>query len=263
MNHYIKGASVLGFIITCLSSIVFAAPAPIITSTQANQDDVGFGIGGTTSIAKRPFVGVDTQNASLLYLSYRNNNFYVEGLDIGYRLYKNNSFHLDALATPRFYEVKPSFADGGELNSIDVTKETYLTGISAQFNTSSLVYTFQVLHDALQSNGNEIVLQVSKAFKLSEDFTLTPSIGIVNQDKTLVGHFYGVQSNEVISGRPAYAGNNALNYNVTLNASWYMTKHFELLGQYKIEKIGSGITDSPIIDKDTLSFITLGLVYRF
>lgn len=256
--------TLISLTLSLVATSTMAAPAPIITSTQGKSEDTSsFGIGGTTSIARRPFVGVDTQNASLLYLSYKNKDFYIEGLDLGYTLYKSSGLNLDLLATPRFYEVKSSFAGGGELNNIDSTKETYFTGLSAQLNAHNLVYTFQLLHDPLESKGNEIVLQVSKALEISKTFTLTPSIGVVHQDKSLVGHFYGVQTNEVISGRPAYPGKSALNYNVTLNASWEITRHFELLGQLKYEKIGTGITDSPIIDKDTLSFITLGIVYRY
>ena len=83
------------------------------------------------------------------------------------------------------------------------------------------------------------------------------------QDDKLVDHYYGVQTNEVIAGRPLYVGQGSLNYNVTLNANWNVTKNIELLGQVKYEVLGDGITDSPIVDEDATYNFTVGVVYRF
>jgi len=246
-------------------SVSFAAPAPIITSTQdrADAEDNSFGIGLTSSIAQRPFVGVDDQRASLIYLSYRYKRFYIEGLDIGFNVLKDKTYSLDVVGTPRFYEVEPAFADNGELDGIDQTKRTYLGGLSAQIKTNFAVYTVQLLHDLVESDGNELVGQASKALKLNSDFTLTPSIGLVYQDSNLVDHFYGVQSHEVTVGRSQYSGKGSINVNATLHSSWNITKHIELLGQLKYEVLGDGITDSPIVDEESIYSFTLGAVYRF
>lgn len=265
-NNNLSARLILGHIILLgLTLNVFAAPAPIITSTLDHSDkqENKFGIGFTGSVAERPFVGVDNQSASLLYLSYKNDFFYIEGLDIGFNVYKNKTSSLDILATPRFYEVKESFASNGELNGIDETKPSYFGGVSSQIRTRLFTYTFQILHDLIESDGNEFVAQGSKSFNISNDFILTPSVGFVYQDKKLVDYFYGVQTNEVIAGRPQYTGKGSLNYNITLNANWSATKHIDILGQVKYEKLGNGIIDSPITNKDTVLFLTLGAVYRF
>lgn len=243
----------------------FAAPAPIITSTQelSNTGDNAFGIGLTSSVAQRPFVGVDDQNASLLYLSYRYKRFYIEGLDIGFNLYKNKSYSLNVLGTPRFYEVEPAFASNGELNGIDITKPSYFGGVSSQIRTDFAIYTFQVLHDLTESDGNELVAQVSKPYKLNNKLSLTPSIGLVYQDNKLVDYYYGVQANEVAIGRPFYSGQNSLNYNLTLNSIWNVSDNIDLLGQIKYEILGDGITNSSIVDENSTYNFTVGAVYRF
>jgi len=248
-----------------LPSVLNAAPAPVVSSTLDQEDSQkkGFGIGMTTSIAQRPFVGVDDQSASLLYLSYRNKSFYIEGLDIGYNFLKKKNFKLDVLATPRFYEVEPAFADNGELDGIDKTKPTYLAGVSMQSTFSDITFTFQALHDLIESDGNELVLQASKSFKTADKVTLSPSVGITYQDSKMVDYFYGVQANEVRANRAFYSADGSLNYNATLHAKWDITKHIEMIGQLKYEILGDGITDSPIVNEDSLYFITLGLLYRF
>jgi outer membrane protein len=244
---------------------MLAAPAPIITSTQerVERPDNAFGIGMSVSIAERPFVGVDNQNTNLLYLSYKYKNFYIEGLDAGYTFYKDTTFRLEILGTPRFYEVEPAFADNGELDGIDITKPSYFGGLSTQLKAGRFLVTFQLLHDLIESDGNEAVLQLSRPFHISDALTLTGSMGLTYQDSTLVGYYYGVQPNEVIPGRPRYDGASSLNYNVTLNATWLATRNIELLGQVKYDLLGDGITDSPIVDDDSLISYTLGIVYRF
>lgn len=264
ITNWLKIKVYISLFLYILAVSAFAAPTPIITSTQdKTREDSRFGIGFTNSNTRRPFVGVGTQDASLLYLSYQYKRFYIEGLDTGFNLYKNNDVMIDVLGTPRFYEVKPSFAKNGELTGIDRTKPSYFGGLSAQYKADDLIYTFQVLHDLVESDGNEYVFQLSKAFEINDAFTLTPSAGLVHQDAALVDYYYGVQAHEVAIGRPQYNGQSSLNYNVTLNASWDMTKNIELLGQVKYEKLGSGITDSSIVDEDTLTFFTVGLVFRY
>ncbi len=248
-----------------VSTISHAAPVAISSSTLDRGDDTKtrFGLGFTSSIAQRPFVGVDSQDSSLIYISLRYKDFYIEGLDAGYHLWKDKNLSLDLLATPRFYEVEAGFAKNGELDGIDKTSPTYFAGLSSQYRTKPLIYTLQLLTDIKESDGTEILLTASKTFKPGNAITLAPAIGITYQDKKLVDHFYGVQSNEVISGRPAYGGHASINYHVSLTSSWNATKHIQLLGQLKYEQLGSGISDSPIVDDDSIATIAIGLVYRF
>lgn len=246
-------------------SLLYAAPAPIDTSLHEQKPDAehDFGIGFTSSIAQRPFVGVDDQSTSLIYISFRYEDFYIEGINLGYSFINNDKFRFDLLATPRFYEVEPAFADNGELDGIDKTNPTYFGGISAQYRTDFATLTAQALTDLKESDGSELIFSVSKGFKPGESFTISPAIGVTYQDAKLVDHFYGVQAHEARANRPAYAGQSSVNYHLTLTASWSMTKSIDLLGQFKHEQLGSGITDSPIVDETSINSVTLGLVYYF
>ncbi len=246
-------------------SVVLAAPAPIITSTfdKNASGDYAPGFGITTSVAKRPFVGVENQQTSLPYISLRLGDFYIEGLDAGYNLAVAHGFRLDLLATPRFYERKASFASNGELAGIEQTRETVFAGVSAQFHTDYGALTLQALYDVIESDGLEFVAQASSTFDLNRDFKFTPSFGISVQNASLVDHFYGVATTEVNGTRAAYDGTTSVNYNITLNVSYQWFDHVELLGQVKYEGLGDGITDSSVVDEDSVYFATAGAVYRF
>lgn len=243
---------------------VVAAPVAINTSVIDNPNkEARFGIGGTRSVAQRPFVGVDDQSTSLPYISFKYDDFYIEGVDIGYTLVSNKHYKFDILATPRFYERKESFASGGELQGIGETKQTYFGGVSAQFNIEPVTLTVQLLRDLLESDGIEAAATVSKGFSLTKTFSLIPAIGVTWQDSELVDHFYGVSANEVQAGRPLYEGASSLNYNASLTASWDISQHIQLLGLIKYEIFDDGITNSSIVDEDAILQSAIGAVYRF
>ena len=260
---FIKASLVSGLLL--ITKIALGAPVPVDTSAldRSVTDETRFGLGGTTSVAQRPFIGVDDQSTSLPYIKYRYQDFYIEGINIGYNLYRTEQSSIELLATPRFYEVKQSFADNGELNGIDETKPTYLAGLSAQYQLGPATLTMQLLSDIKESDGYEFILSTSKSFKPHADVTIAPSIGVTYQDSELVDHFYGVQANEIAVGRPLYEADASLNPHLSITAIWQASKHIQLLGQIKYEQLGDGITDSPIVDEDSIFTSVIGAVYLF
>ena len=255
----------LSIILLVTASMAHAAPVPVDTSAldRSITGDNRFGLGATTSIAERPFVGVDNQTTSLPYIKYRYKDFYIEGTNLGFTLSKSEFTSFELLATPRFYEVKASFADNGELNGIDETKPTYLAGVSAQYHFNSVTLTMQLLADVAESDGYEFILGASQTYKPHADVTIAPGIGITYQDSELVDHFYGVQANEVATGRPLYKADSSANPYLSVTAIWQASKHIQLLGQLKYEQLDSGITDSPIVDEDSIVTSVIGAVYLF
>lgn len=245
--------------------LVFAAPVPVDTSALDHRprSDTRYGIGFTKSVAQRPFVGVDDQSTSLPYIVFGYKDFYIEGLNIGYSLWQGGDVVVDALATPRFYEVKASFASNDELDGIEETKPTYLAGLSVKYRGSLATTTLQLLGDVLESDGYELLASVSRAFEFDNGLSLVPSTGITWQSAALVDHFYGVQSNEASLNRPVYGGHSSANAHVSATALYDVGKHIQLLAQVKYEALGSGTRNSPVVDEDSIVTAVIGAVYHF
>ncbi len=250
---------------TTVATQTMAAPVPIDSSVFDRDaiSDTKYGIGITFSVAQRPFEGVDNQLTSLPYLSFRYKDLYVEGTDVGFKLVAKEKYSLDIVVTPRYYETQPSFANNGELDGIDKTKQTFFAGLSSQYRSDFAIYTVQLLKDIKESDGTELVATISKSFKVSKSLSLSPALGFTWQDSNLVDHFYGVQANEVIANRPLYKAQSSLNYYASLTTVWSMTKQVQLLAQLKYEVLGSGITRSPIVNETAITSYVLGTVYRF
>ncbi len=247
------------------SSLAVAAPTAINTPlSRAPLDDTShFGIGATTSITERPFVGVDEQHEGLPYFSLRYKRFSVEGLDAGLDLFKYDNSVFGLLVTPRFYEVTSGFADDGELNGIETTHRTAFAGLSYDYQHA----LFQVSANALKDIGNESD-GLEASFTISRginggDFTIAPSLGVVWQDGRLVEHFYAVDDDETAPGRPAYGEHSSLNYQAALTAIWTPGKHWHFLAVVKEDYLGEGIADSPIIDERSQTSVAIGGIFYF
>jgi len=245
-----------------------AAAAPVTVDGAAVRelagDAVGLGVGATTSLNQRPFVGVDAQQESLPYFSWEKGYFAIEGLDISLDAWRGEGQSFGLLATPRFYEVKDSFAKDGELDGIEATSDTWFAGLNYRLALpADLHLVASALYDVGgESDGVEAALSVNRPVRLGS-VSLVPALGLVWQDSQLVTHFYGVDADEVAPGRPLYEDEASLNLQASLTAQWRPGRHWRLLGAVKAERLGDGIADSPIIDDRQLLSGLVGVVYQF
>ena len=252
-------------LLLCATGVAQAAPVTLDGSTvqETRQDDAGWGIGATTGLNDRPFVGVDSQQESLPYLSGQAGRFAVEGLDFTFNVAERENRKLHLIVTPRFYEVKDSFAKNGELNGISTTKDTWFAGVNYRQPIGDYHLIANAIYDiGNESDGTEISLAVNRVFR-SGELSLIPSAGLVWQDENLVDHFYGVTLEESTPTRPVYQDESSLNVQASVTAVWQPHQNWRLLGAVKGEKLGSGIGDSPIINDDVLGSALIGVVYQF
>ncbi|MBQ0774002.1 MAG: MipA/OmpV family protein [Gammaproteobacteria bacterium] len=244
---------------------VVAAPVSVDSSSvrEVVDEDVRFGVGVTTSVNQRPFLGVGSQQDSLPYFSFRFGRVAMEGLDFTVDLFTPEQQTLALIVTPRFYEVKASFADGGELIGIDETNDTWFAGLNYRVHLGEYHVVASALKDVGgESAGTEITMTVNRPYRFGR-FALVPSAGLIWQDKKLVEHFYGVDQQEAQLGRPVYGDQSSLNYQVSATALWQVHRNWQVLAAFKAEQLGGGIADSPIIEDDQINSALLGFVYRF
>lgn len=251
--------------LACVSGTVMAAPATVDSSAvrEVVDEELRFGVGATTSINQRPFIGVGSQQESLPYFSFRFGRIAMEGLDLTVDLITPERQTLALIVTPRFYEMKSSFADGGELMGIEETSDTWFAGLNYRVQIGDYHLITSALKDVGgESAGTEIMVALNRPYRFGH-FALVPSAGLVWQDKKLVEHFFGVDADEVAIGRPAYGDHSSLNYQISATALWQVHRQWQVLAALKAEQLGGGIADSPIIEDDQVNSALLGVVYRF
>lgn len=115
---------------TCIfQTTVSAAPVSINTSQLDSQESGDkFAIGVTRSNTSRSYEGIGDQSATLPYLSAQAGGFYIEGLDIGYKITENPTLNWDLVAIPRFLGYEEN--DSQRLSGLNDTHYSYHGGIS-------------------------------------------------------------------------------------------------------------------------------------
>lgn len=251
----------------CTLSLVLVAPvnaAPVsIDASQIDGDTESqqFAIGLTRSITSRNYKGIADQSATLPYISASWGDFYIEGLNVGYKLSKSDELSWGLLAVPRFLGY-------GEDNStvlagLDDTQYSYHGGISANYQGGFGRLNVQALTDLLdESRGSEIIATLSHSYRFG-DLTLSPAVSLNWQDAKLVGHYYGVTPEQATTDRSAYEGNSVVNASLALSAGYALSDKLQVIGQTRLDQYGSAIKESPLVDEDTTQSASIGLIYAF
>lgn len=93
--------------------------------------------------------------------------------------------------------------------------------------------------------------------------SLALTAGAEWRSDSLVDYYYGVQRQEAFPGRPQYQGRSAINPFVRLAASHALNSRWKLTAVAEHERLGAGIRQSPIIERDSINTFFVGLYYQF
>lgn len=244
-----------------LLNTALAAPVTLDSSAIGASLNGRNSIGVTTSTTTRPYTGIGTQTALLPYLGFSSGNFYIRGLTPGYTLVNNNAYSIDILATPRFLGY--SSDDSEQFQELESTDYSIHGGLSLSFNTNTLQFNAQLLTDLLnESNGTEILASVARTFSY-KNVSFSPSIGINWQDTTLADHYYGVQAASESESLSAYTADSVINAQLSLTAGYSINDSVSTVGTLLLERYGDAISGSPLVENDTTTAITVGILYSF
>lgn len=137
-------------------------------------------------------------------------------------------------------------------------------GLNASWRTRPMTVSLGYFTDVSDnSNGDSAMLGLSHPFRLSDTWSLTPSVGAEWLSTEVVDYYYGVRPSEVVPNRPAYQGQSSVNLRVALMAHYKLARAWSLFGGASITHLGNGITDSPISIHDNVTAIFVGAGWRF
>ena len=94
-------------------------------------------------------------------------------------------------------------------------------------------------------------------------FTFSPNVAAVLLDRKTVDYYYGVRADEARFDRPQYDGRHTLNTALGLRTGYAVTLNQTVTLDVGTTFFGSGIKESPLVDRSTQPNFRLGYVYRF
>jgi len=145
---------------------------------------------------------------------------------------------------------------------MDERKDGFHLGGTATWRAPFAKFTLEWLKAAGNSNGQTVKLGAERGFTTGR-VRLTPHLGVTWMNNEYVNYYYGVKSSEVSSTRAAYNGKSTANVDAGVRADYSLTTAQSVFLDLSVTHYGSGITDSPLVDRSTSPSLRLGYVYKF
>ena len=231
-----------------------------------NYDLNDFALGIATSVSESPYVGVSNSVFTYPYLtSFRSHMLTDDWLiladgDLGFRWIAESGWIYGAvgrLNTLGFgsdksieligmedrqwtIEIAPSIGYRGWPVQLQLQPYWEATGRHGGFNSEFLV---------------SLPIQHSRGW-------ITPQIRLSYKDEDYTGYYFGVTEAEALPARPEYSPGSATDIAARLHWGYQVSEKWLLSGNFGYEWLDSEISDSPIVDKDSLWSVNFGIAYN-
>lgn len=224
--------------------------------TSASHWGLGLGVG----TGRKPYRDFDNNVDALPLLMYENRyiSFLGATLDIKLPPAGPVSFRLRARYSNDGYKAK----DSPFLAGMAERKGGIWLGGAAIWKADATTLSAEAMTLTGDPEGSRVKLEVNHGFK-SGSFTLTPRIAANWYDKKYVDYYYGVRANEVRAGRGFYQGDSAVNAELGVRLGYAIGQHHNVFVDVGVTSLGSGIKDSPLVDRSNESSVKLGYLYAF
>ena len=220
-----------------------------------------WGLGMGIAAQQTPQIGTDPQVVVLPFPSYTGERLSLDFGSASYALTRSEQFRVTLEGQLRFDGYEPD--DSDDLTGLDERDITLDAGLGFSSSNDWGIVRVKLLADALGVHeGYE--LSASYEYPLQFDrWTVVPSIGVQMPSDELVEYYYGVRPEEATERRPFYKGKSVVNATVGATAFYSLGSRWQFMGGGQYVRLGDGITDSPIIERDYEFTVFSAIVYRF
>lgn len=231
------------------------AQAPEARLSPSNSE---WGLGLAASARRKPYRGMGTDYSVLPLPWYENRWVDVRGPAVDLKLPSPGpvSFRLRG---------RYGFSDGYEasdspyLAGMAERKGRVWLGGAALWHNSVANVSAEWLGS---SDGQTFSIGLNRGFAYGR-FRLTPRVSAQWVSDKYVDYYYGVRAAEVRVDRPYYEGESTVNVEAGLRVDYRLTQNQGLYLDVSATRLGSGIKDSPIVDRSHSTAVRIGYLYRF
>lgn len=241
----------------------FAQPATAQQQPTEAQAEAAssWGLGLGVGMERKPYRDFDNKTKLLPLLTYESKWISLSGLSADLKLPSAGpvSFRLRARYSMEGYDA----SDSPFLAGMEERKDGIWLGGAAIWRNDIANLSAELLGDASgNSKGTKLKLMVDRRFQAGS-FDITPRLAATRLDDKYVSYYYGVNAAEVRAGRPFYQGGSAVNLEAGVRVGYAIAPRQSLFLDLSTTKLGSGIKDSPLVDKSSQNAVRVGYLYRF
>jgi outer membrane protein len=234
----------------------------MLSSVHAQgQSGSQWGTGAIVSYELTPYRNFDNKAEAQPFLLFENRWVRLVGptLDLKLRSADTVSLGLRLRYSGEGYEAD----DSRYLQGMAERKASFWVGGIASWRTDWATLSAEVLRDAsVESKATRMTFGVDWMFS-SGSFEFTPRIAAHYLDDKYVDYYYGVRANEATVVRPFHVGKSTTNVEAGLRISYALAPKHRLSLDLSTTSLGTGIKDSPLVDKPRQAGISAGYLYLF
>jgi MipA family protein len=256
---WLQGCLLLNYVLSVTSFCML--PTALANATEEAKTE--WAIGLAAQVKEHAYLGYDRETQALPYLYIENSWMKLAGKDLDFKLGSLGDFSFSLRS-------KLPFGDGFDSSDSHIFKgmedrdDSLWVGPAITWETAVGEIAFEALADALDnSGGQQASLQFSKGFQVSERIGIEPSFGVTWFSDKYVDYYYGVKASEARIDRPEYLGESTIVLNAGVSMRYSLNARQLIMLQTGIRTFDTEVEDSPLIENNTESSITLGYLYRF
>lgn len=231
----------------------------------AMAGDFSAGLGVVTS--QKIFRDDARSTTPIPFINYRSNTFFIQGITAGYNFYKQDGLTAAAIIKGDMNAFDPDKATTSALKKLDERKAGALAGVQVSYIlrpgdiiSASLLGDVSGRHKAWIPE-----LGWQHFFGFSDRTTqYFSNVDLKFNPAKYSNYYYGVsQAESLRSGLAAYAPGGKVELSASLGVNHAITPKVSLTAIAGVRNIGSGLGDSPLVQRSTALSGVLGVSYKF
>ena len=251
---------------------LLASAASILSSQAIASDAIGPGdsgskwvLGASLDVYNNPYSGEDNTAEITPNIKYNGERFFIKDGTLNLHLTETHGFSggLKLALDGGFLSEHRDYEDNEKLAGLTEREGTILGGIYMNHDTGLGRLNFSALTDlGDEHDGQAAKLKYTFDLKAG-NWNINPVLGVEWLSDELVNHYTGVSANEVTASRAVFSGKETVNVFAGIRARYEITDKWDVNVATGAVKLGSEITDSPIVEDDVVYQASLGFNYNF
>jgi len=220
-----------------------------------------WGLGATVGFERKPYRDFDDKAQVLPVLFYENRWLRLAGPSLDLKLPSTESISWGPRL--RFAGEGYEADDSPYLRGMSERKSSFWAGGAVSWHAPWATLSAEVLADASgNSKGSRVTLAVERRFARG-NIDLTPRLAVHYVDDKYANYYYGVRASEATALRPFHDGKSTSNVEVGLRIGYLLTPQQKLSFDVSTTRLGSGIKDSPLVDRNRQDSVRATYLYLF
>ncbi|MGB3553998.1 MAG: MipA/OmpV family protein, partial [Jannaschia sp.] len=228
---------------------------------EAHAEGLRYSVGILGGAGQSPFDKDHTDSAVFPDFSIEGARLSLGFSGLTFDVVERGGLTIAARLAPRLFAADPSDVAGLEQLERDIAIEA---GLSARFASGNSGAEIEVLHDISDTHGGTAVnAWLSTGYSVSDRFRIGARAVATWMDADLATYSYGVFASEADGSLAAYRVGASVIPSIGLHASYAVTDHASLLVGLETTFLPKRVTDSPIVKRDILTSVSVGMRYDF